>query len=60
MDYSSEVAQASDALNDAYRRYNHAEGYNNVKAAIYDISAAELRLGEAVERAKEVKEGTSQ
>ena len=56
---SSEVAQASDALNDAYRRYNHAEGYNNVKAAIYDISAAELRLSEAVERAKKTKQEAS-
>jgi len=56
---SSEVAQAADALNAAYSHYNHAEGYNYVKAAIYDIRAAELRLGEAVERAKKTKQEAS-
>ena len=54
-----EIAQAADALNEAYCRYNHAEGYNNVKAAIYEIRAAELRLSEAVERAKKTKQEAS-
>ena len=55
----SEVAQTADELNAAYNRYNHAEGYNYVKAAIYDIRAAELRLSEAVERAKKTKQEAS-
>ena len=55
----SEVAQAAEELELAYNRYDHAEGYNYVKAAIYDIRAAELRLSEAVERAKKTKQEAS-
>lgn len=47
-----DLIQASVALNDAYIRYNHAEGYNSVKAAIYEIRAAELRVEAALRRAK--------
>lgn len=57
-DTMTEVAQAAEVLDTAYLRYNHAEGYKNVKAAIYEIKAAELRLGDAVEKAKaEKKDG---
>ena len=40
----SEAQQAIQALNDAQNRYNNAEGYASITAAIYELNAAETRV----------------
>lgn len=48
-----EVTQAIVDLAVAKNKYDWATTYNAVRAAIFDMKSAELRLDEAIRRAKE-------
>jgi len=53
----NEIKIAADELRKAYDRFNNAIGYKQVKAACYELRAAELKLGDAVDCAKQSIQG---